>query len=374
MSITLLAVCGLSPQVLTETVYALAQQGRLPDRIRVLTTRSGRDTCLSQLFDGGKGAWHRLLADLGLPEERVDFTPEQVIAVTDEKGRQIDDISNEDENEIFLRACLRLAWEYSRQAGETVFYSIAGGRKTMGAALGFAAQAYGRRQDRIYHVLVSPEFENCRDFFFPPSRPVDVTLRDPQGQPYRKSTRYARIQLVSLPFFSFRTQLTDQLLEQPREPATLLAGLVREEPPQLTIDLKEHKLIWKDRETDLRPVHLALYTLFAEIKKDTDCQSTNCHDCDRCWLPQHQLLARQQQLSRIYRDIVPSRDPQEMSDSGIFNLTPDNFQSYRSKLNRAIEKGFGGIDAPLLQIGSRGKRPGKRYGIALNRDVIRIVR
>ncbi|NLV24760.1 MAG: TIGR02584 family CRISPR-associated protein, partial [Deltaproteobacteria bacterium] len=41
MKTVLLAVCGLSPQVITETLYALHQQGRQVDAVRVLTTRQG---------------------------------------------------------------------------------------------------------------------------------------------------------------------------------------------------------------------------------------------------------------------------------------------------------------------------------------------
>jgi len=39
----LLAVTGLSPQVITETLYALHQNNRKVDSVHVITTRDGKD-------------------------------------------------------------------------------------------------------------------------------------------------------------------------------------------------------------------------------------------------------------------------------------------------------------------------------------------
>jgi CRISPR-associated protein Csx14 len=370
---TLLAVCGLSPQVITETVFALAKQHRLPSRIRILTTRSGRQVCVSELFDGGCGAWYRMLEDLQISAGNIDFSPDAVQLVKTTDGRPIDDIDDEADNEAFVNACLRLAWHYSREAKGSVYYSIAGGRKTMGAALAFAAQAYGRSQDRIFHVLVSSEFESNRDFYYPPKEPQEIELRDAKGDPVRKSTRYARIELVALPFFSFRDRLGEEILDQPRDPATLISSLVREDPEQLVVDLMQRKLVWKGRECDLRPSQLALYALFVEIRKEADCAS-DCPGCADCWPTAAELLARQHRLSSLYRSIDPRREPAEMSDSGIFNLTLDNFQSYLSKIRKKLELGFGAIEAPKLLIYSRGKRPTTGYGLKLNKDQIVLIR
>ena len=64
MKRVLLAVCGLTPQIITETLYALHCEGRLPQRVVVLTTRAGRERCLNTLF-GGPGMLHRFFDDYG---------------------------------------------------------------------------------------------------------------------------------------------------------------------------------------------------------------------------------------------------------------------------------------------------------------------
>ena len=46
----LLAVCGLSPQVITETLYALFHEGREVHAVHLITTRPGRDKVLAELL------------------------------------------------------------------------------------------------------------------------------------------------------------------------------------------------------------------------------------------------------------------------------------------------------------------------------------
>lgn len=55
----LLAVVGLSPQVVTETLYALHQQGRRVDAIHVITTREGKEAVLAALLSPRDGRYRR---------------------------------------------------------------------------------------------------------------------------------------------------------------------------------------------------------------------------------------------------------------------------------------------------------------------------
>ena len=56
--------------------------------------------------------------------------------------------------------------------------SLAGGRKTQSALLGFALQLYGRPQDSLLHVLVDEAFEGHADFFYPSRQPRLIQTRD----------------------------------------------------------------------------------------------------------------------------------------------------------------------------------------------------
>lgn len=369
----LLAVCGLTPQVITETLYALHQQGRLPDAVRVITTREGREACLSRLLSESDGHFYRFLADYGIEPGRIDFAPRHIQAVTTAKGRQLDDITDEEENEFFLRACMESAFELTTDTECTVYFSIAGGRKTMGSCLSAAAQCYGRPGDRLFHVLVTPEFESSREFFYPPMPPQEIELRDRQGQPYRKNTRYAAVTLVPVPFVSIRDRLTPAHLKQPETPAALMASLVREEKPRLTVDLVAGKVLWKGIECDLQPSHLALYGFFARHKKGARCESRECRGCTACFLTLPEVMERQTAIADLYRQTAPMREAEAMSGTGILGLDAENFRSYRAKIRKTLERAFGPADADELEITTIDKRPSTRYGLKLERERVRVV-
>lgn len=372
MKKVLIAVCGLAPQVITETLYALHQQGRLPDAVRILTTRQGMEACHAQLFAGGNGQYHHFLQDYKIDPNQIDFMPQAVLPVLNDQGLVIDDISDEDDNHCFLSACMQQAFDFSSDSNTTIYYSVAGGRKTMGACLTLTAQLYGRPHDRIFHVLVSPEFENSQEFYYPPEPSRLITLYDKKQQPYQKETRYAQIQLVPIPFIPLRGNFPNSLLQQPETPSALMMSLVQEEKPVLTIDLKEKKIVWKQRETDLPPALLALYTFFAEQKKTAACQHTDCRGCHHCTLDLPEILSSDNlaRIAVLYQRIRPGCDVHSMSDTGISSLSAENFNSTRSKLNKRLEEAFGAYEKKTIQIIGQGTKPGVRYGLVLSKKQI----
>jgi len=370
----LLAVCGLTPQVVTETLYALQMDGRLPHAIRILTTREGKGMVNSALLAPG-GALDRFCSDYGIDRDSLDLGFHSVRVVCDESGTEYDDIDGEEANERFLALCMNEAFHATQDPGAQVLFSIAGGRKTMGACLAIAAQCYGRPQDRLYHVLVSPEFESSRDFFYPPPVPVPIQLFDHKSRtPFIKETRYASVTLVPLPFFSIRDRLTPAHLRQPESPASLMLSVVRERNPNLVIDTVSRKLVWKGKELDLKPAWMALYLFFALRKKNASCGSTRCSGCGECTCTLVEIMEQSGNIAELYRQhLARYRDHGAMSDTGIQSLNQENFNSYRNKINRAIEGAFGPLHARSIRIDSTGRRPGVRYGIQLSREKMQVI-
>jgi CRISPR-associated protein Csx14 len=370
----LLAVCGLSPQVITEALYALHQEGRRVDAIRVITTRSGKDIINAMLLSPVDGRYHQYLRDYDLDAGQTDFHAGHVHVVTDEDGREIDDIVDEDDNERLLKKCLDITFTLTNDPETAVFFLVAGGRKTMSSCLTAAAQMYGRPQDRIYHVLVSPEFESNRDFFYPPPMPADIWLRDKNGEPFSKSTSYAQVNLIFMPFVSIRDSLEDECLKSPQDPATLMLSLIRESRPMLTIDIPGRKVTYKRTELDLPPALLALYAFFAMEKKDCRLEKTSCGSCSDCYLNVQQVFARQERIADLYRRIIGNDFLfSGRTDSRIVDLGDEAFHQYKAKIRNALKKQFGAYLTPRLEIASIGQRPDTRFGIAMDRERIRIV-
>src|SRR5574337_1815314 len=70
----LLAVTGLSPQIVTETLYALAHRepAVVPTEIRLVTTLEGAERARLTLLDPEDGQFHALCRDYGLVGIRFD--------------------------------------------------------------------------------------------------------------------------------------------------------------------------------------------------------------------------------------------------------------------------------------------------------------
>lgn len=370
----LLALCGMTPQVITETLYALHKDGRMVDGIRILTTRQGKREINANLLDPDDGHYFRFCRDYDIDLASIDFQPRHVIAVKGEHGVELDDVASDEDNEAFLKACMETTFELTGTPENSVYFSIAGGRKTMGACLAVAAQCYGRSQDRIYHVLVSPEFESSREFYYPPPESKLIELNDfTTKQPFFKETRHARITLSPMPFISVRSNLSDSMLKGPETPQALMLSLVRDPQAELIINLKEQKIAWKGREMDMRSSWIALYAYFAMVKKEAECTAKHCKNCDRCHPGVNDLDADSNRIAELYAMTASDREKDSMSNSGILGLSAENFRGYRTKINRQLEQCFGAHELHNLEISTRGKKPNTGYGIGMDRERIRVV-
>ncbi|MBW2609541.1 MAG: TIGR02584 family CRISPR-associated protein [Deltaproteobacteria bacterium] len=369
----LLAVTGLSPQVVTETLFALHQSSRRIDAVHVITTRDGKDMIYTGLLAEQGGHYYRYLDEYGIDPNSIDFSHRNIHVITDEHGVEIPDISNESDNEHLLRKCLELSFNFTRSPDTSVLFSVAGGRKTMSSCLTLAAQMYGRPQDRIYHVLVSPEFESNRDFYYPPKTSRQIELKDNKGRPFYKDAAYAQVDLIHIPFVSIRSHLSADFLKEPKDPGTLMLSLIREEKTSLTVNLINRKITYRSLEMDMMPAHLALYSFFIMQKKECTKEVDNCGSCTDCFLDIQTIFERQRKITDLYKKISTGRPLDEMSDTGITGLSSENFNMYKGKIKSDLLKSFGPYSLKDLEIASQGARPNTRYGIRMDKGKIEIV-
>ena len=359
--------------MITETLYALNQMNQPVHAIHVITTRPGKDRLLAELIDGGRGPYYRYLDEYGVSPLGMDFGPGNIHVVRDSLGAEIEDIADESDNARILKKCMELSFHHTRDPASAVFFSIAGGRKTMGACLTLAAQMYGRSQDRLYHVLVPPEFESNRDFFYPPKKSRTIRLKDPRGETIYKPTKYARINLIHMPFFSIRSQLSPDVLDQPRDPATLMLSLIREAPERLVVNLNDGTIYYRGAELDMMPARMALYAFFALIKKGCPEPHQNCINWHLCFLDLQGVFERQPEITALYRRLCGSRPLDEMSDTGIVGLAAENFNSYKARIKQDLTNAFGPLALEKLEIASTGKRPNTRYGLRIDKLALEVV-
>ena len=176
--IVLVAGMGTSPAVLTETVWALVHQEKpiVPDEVVVITTKSGKDALRAAVMSGAPSVWERLKAALRKEKIAIDgklvFGDTSIRVIPDEKGDEADDLRNGEDNMRAADFMLHELRAYTDESDTTVLCSIAGGRKTMSALLFSCMSLLGREQDKVYHVLIPPEYDghNLKPLFYFPQK------------------------------------------------------------------------------------------------------------------------------------------------------------------------------------------------------------
>lgn len=221
--VILLAVTGMSPAVLTETLWALAHEPVpvLPNRVIAVTTAAGRGEIQGLLFTpfppfAGRTAWDALRDALAAAGHdltnhlRFGTTGDdiRVITVADPatgQSRELDDLRTATDCDAAADFLLEQLRAIVENPDTRLIASIAGGRKTMGALLYGAISLLGRETDRLTHVLVSEPFETLRDFYFP-AQPGGG-LRDRDGGVH--DVGKARIELANVPFVPLRNRFQE---------------------------------------------------------------------------------------------------------------------------------------------------------------------
>ena len=172
----LIAVIGNTPQVMTETFWALRiQRDVLIDEVFVMTTTMGKEICQQRLLDEGR--FKKMLVDCDI-DPKVKFDSEHIIVFKDAQGNDLDDIRTSEENRLARDRIFNKIEEWTRIPNIALHCSLAGGRKSMGFLLGAAIHFFGRPQDQLYHVLVSmPEIERSdASFYYPPKKPESIVV------------------------------------------------------------------------------------------------------------------------------------------------------------------------------------------------------
>lgn len=205
----LVAVTGMSPQVITETLYAMNRDGDAwPDRLTIITTAKGRDTVWKGLHTDGHLA--ALCHELGRPE--LSFTLDDIKVVPGADGRLVEDARSRDDHEAMANFITDRIRELTADDQVRLHASIAGGRKTMTFYLGYAMSLFGRHEDKLTHVLVSEPYENRPDFFYPTRESRLLAPRKDETKPV--DARDAEVILADIPFVRQRNQLPRVMREK----------------------------------------------------------------------------------------------------------------------------------------------------------------
>lgn len=216
--VVLVLLLGTSPAILTETVWALAQQvpAVVPDKLEVWTTTKGRHVFDTQVM--ATGVWKQLLETLKaqrIPVEgKLKFGEDSWKIFANDDLNRLEDLTTEEDNLAAADKMLRELRHYTDDPVTKVLLSIAGGRKTMGALALQCMGLVGRPQDEVYHVLVNPPFDSRLDppFFYPEKKGRAWMKRSWNGETV--TDKDAQVQLFKVPYVRMRPLYEEKMREQ----------------------------------------------------------------------------------------------------------------------------------------------------------------
>lgn len=356
----LLAVAGLSPQIVTETVYALAVEREtpwIPDEVHVITTSEGAERARLSLLEDGEDWFGRLRRDYQLPAIR--FGREQIHVIRDANAEPLDDIRTPDDNERVADFITEMVRNLTADENSELHVSIAGGRKTMGYYLGYALTLFGRLQDRLSHVLVSPLFEGHPMFFYPTPESHIIYTND--NKPLDTST--AKITLANIPFVRLREELPGKVYDKTTRAtfSEIISALQKaQQPLGLVIDMENRRISCSNEPVDMDRTDLAFYAMFARNRKE----GREAVRFDSDGLSERYLDEYAKLVSKFSGDY-------EKAEKRLQNeYLKDWFDERKSKTNKALEKALPVSLAKRYQITSKGKRPKTLFEITLPPEAI----
>ncbi len=385
----LLAATGLSPQVVTETIYALAVAGEprfTPTEIHLLTTKEGKRNAELSLLAGD--AWlGRLCDEYDLPP--VAFSPDNIHVIGG--SDPLTDIRTEEDNDVAADHIAEQVRKLTSDRDSALHVSIAGGRKTMGFYTGYALSLYGRAQDRLSHVLVSAPYESLPNFFYP-SRSRRV-IHDRDKRPH--DANRAKVTLATIPFVRLREGLPEGLLNgQESFVNTVKAAQLAVGPPELVIDLTGKRIRAGGRVVQLPPTQLAFLAWLGR-RRIHDEEGVTCpirheavYEADYRdeylaeyrailgeWKPSSIDLPRSAYVAE-YRAVFRERSNDDRTSKAMAKgMHHEFFTQTKSKLNRQLKQvlspALGRTRAAIYTIVATEQSGSQRFGIDLPVSAIR---
>jgi CRISPR-associated protein (TIGR02584 family) len=331
----LLAITGLSPQVVTETLYGIKQAGmEWPDEIQIITTKRGKEQArlgLLEPHDGNKPMLEQLCVDYGM--QLPVLTTDTIFVVPDAQGEDVDDARTFEDQEALADFIVGHVGKLCADEGIRLHASLAGGRKTMTFFLGYAMTLFSRIDDRLSHVLVDEVFEGNRNFYYP--KPYTHVI-DGRGDNEKLDAKNAHVILAEIPFIRQRSQLHKNVLKSMESESYLdlvmFQNAVNElHKVKLNIDLKRRSvtILGKDVDFSDSVMELAFYSMIARQVNDNGYSALLKPSRDEFSKPLTNLFL--QEMERIAGvDVV---------DQPITDMVPDKEQLSRYNevyLKRAI--------------------------------------
>lgn len=319
----LICVSGLTPQIVTETLFCLAVKEKTQvDEIYVLTTKRGRDVILGKDKHPAtpKTPLNKEIENLCVKykiKKPAFAENDKHILVAKEESIELPDIRTDKDNILFPNKVCEFIRDKSSNQNTTLYCSITGGRKSMSVHLANALSIFAREQDKLLHVLTKEEHEFKG--FYPVNKKEAEDLELSEIPFVRlRSLLAADIKQVKLLKLNF-----DQIVKQTQRQLKLLAP-----GNKMIIDIERRELRFGNDYISLEPMEFLFYYFFVDSKERGNSNiSINEFTSDKT----------KEKFLEYYSEFYPMRyiDKQLWSKK---KFDDRYFLQRKSKVNKKIEK------------------------------------
>lgn len=351
----LFLVTGMTPQIITETIWALGCDDNaetwIPDEVHVLSTQDGLNQIRKRLFENGVFAQFKQ----DYPQlANVQFDPTTHLhVIADEHGKALIDLKTPEDNEKSADIICQKIKEFTDMPDTSVHVSIAGGRKTMGFYAGYALSLYGRAQDSLSHVLVEEKFERAVNFFYPTPNEHLVSDRD---EKVVGNAQEAKVWLANIPFVRMRDAILPKHQLKKDHSFSEVVQQINASFEDITLELHtfSRKAIINDQFviSDLPPREWALLHWFADRRKNDKggiiAPSKNSNEKSSNDGQDEHIQALTEDFFDYYYDHKNNENLEVSVDKKFF-------QGAKSRLQTALKDAVGIELAAKLDITQRGK-------------------
>lgn len=265
MKTILVSIAGLSPQIITETLYYYLIERKPPlwiNEVKILTTHPGKQKIMETLLNKKGGQFYSFCKDYGIDYKSIKFDESSIMVLGGDAP--VEDIISDKDSAVIGNEIVKFTKEISMISDSNCIYSIAGGRKTMTAYLSLAVQLYGKDEDILSHILVSPDFESNSGFYYIPPEDKEIEVKDGAGNIIKTlNTKDAKIYSSEIVFLKLRNFLNikDDLLYDD------LVGIAQKRidfcgDKIISFDIKNTFVLLGSKKVKLRPIEICIYYLF----------------------------------------------------------------------------------------------------------------
>lgn len=371
----LFLVTGMTPAIITETIWALAcdpaleEDQWIPDRVEVLSTEHGLNQIRSRLLENK--AIDQMKQDFPQLSNMV-FDDNCMHSIKDGKNQTeaLIDLKTPEDNEFAANQINEHIRQLTQDENTCLHVSIAGGRKTMGFYAGYALSLHGRAQDRMSHVLVDDKFENIPGFLYPTPKASYVTDRD--GRVWDASK--AQVWLAAIPFVRMKDAIKkDHSIANVSFSEAVHNINAANQDIEIILDLPQKTLTLpqQQRSITLPPREFSFMCMFANARQNKQLgfktPGGNLNDKD---LPSDEV-AYIGQISQAFKHFYTQLRDEDYVGERHIDVGKKYFEQAKTGLKKTLRKELGLELAARIEIIQ--DKPGQPFYLDVPADTITII-